>query len=53
MKAFWDSLEVGSDEDEEEFDASSEAIPPVNTQRELFENLGFETQEYFPGIEDL
>jgi hypothetical protein len=53
MKSFWDSLEVGSDEDEEESYASSEATLAVNPQRELFGNLGFDTQEYFPGIEDL
>jgi hypothetical protein len=38
MKAFWDSLEVGYDEDEEESDASSEATATVNPQRELFGN---------------
>jgi hypothetical protein len=38
MKAFWYSLEVGYDEDEEESDASSEATATVNPQRELFGN---------------
>ena len=53
MKAFWDFLEVGSDENEEESYASSEATVAVNPQRELFGNLGFDTREYFPKIEDL
>jgi hypothetical protein len=51
MKAFFESLDVGSNEDEEESDASSEAI--INPQRELFGNSGVDTQEYFPGLEDL
>jgi hypothetical protein len=53
MKVFWDSLEVGFDDEEEEYDASYKATPVVNPQRELFGNSGFDTQEYFPGIEDL
>jgi hypothetical protein len=51
MKAFLESLDVGSDEDGEESDASSEAT--INPQRELFGNSGVDTQEYFPGLEDL
>ena len=51
MKAFLESLDVGSDEDEEESDASFEATG--NPQRELFGNSGFDTQEYFPRLEDL
>ena len=51
MKAFLESLDVGSDEDKEESDTSSEATG--NPQRELFGNSGFDTQEYFPELEDL
>jgi hypothetical protein len=51
MKAFWESLDVSYDEDEEESDASSEAT--INPQREFFGNSGVDTQEYFPGLEDL
>jgi hypothetical protein len=50
MKAFLESLDVGSDEDED-FDASSNAS--INPQREFFGNSGFDSQEYFPGLEDL
>ena len=48
MKAFLEY--VGSDQDEE-LDASFEATS--NPQRELFGNSGFDTQEYFPGLEYL
>jgi hypothetical protein len=50
MKAFLESLDVGSDEDEDS-DASSNAS--INPQRELFGNSGFDSQEYFPRLEDL
>ena len=51
MKAFLESLDAGSDEDEEESNASSEAT--CNLQREFFGNSGFDSQEYFPRLEDL
>jgi hypothetical protein len=51
MKAFLESLDVGSDEDDKESDTASNA--PINPQREFFGNSGFDTQEYFPGLEDL
>ena len=51
MNAFLESLNVGSDEDEEESDVSSEATG--NPQRELFGNSRFDSQEYFPGLKDL
>jgi hypothetical protein len=51
MKAFLETLEVGSEEDDEDSDASSEAT--INPQREFFGNSGFDSQEYFPGLEDL
>jgi hypothetical protein len=49
MEAFLESLDVGSDG--EEYDASFEAT--INPQRELFGNTGFDSQEYFPELEDL
>jgi hypothetical protein len=51
MKAFLESFDVGSDEDDEESDASSEAT--INPQREFFGNSRIDSQEYFPGLEDL
>jgi hypothetical protein len=42
MKAFLESLDVGSNEDEEESNASSEAT--INSQREFFGNFGIDTQ---------
>jgi hypothetical protein len=51
MKAFLESLDASSDEDEEESDASSEAT--INSQREFFGNSGIDTQEYFPRLKDL
>ena len=51
MKAFLESLDASFDEDEEESDASSENIG--NPQREFFGNSGFDSQEYFPELEDL
>ena len=51
MKVFLESLDAGSNDDEEEFDASSENIG--NLQREFFGNSGFDSQEYFPRLEDL
>ena len=51
MKTFLESLDASSDEDEKESDASSENIG--NTQRKFFGNSGFDSQEYFPGLEDL
>ena len=58
MKAFLESLDVGSDEDEEDSDTSSEATgnlqrDSINPQRKFFGNSGFDSQEYFPGLEDL
>ena len=49
MKAFLESLDAGSDD--EESDASSENIG--NPQRKFFGNSGFDSQEYFPRLEDL
>ena len=43
MKAFLESLDAGSDEDEKESDASSENIG--NSQREFFGNSGFDSQD--------
>jgi hypothetical protein len=51
MKHFLESLDVGSDEDDEESDASSNAS--INPQREFFGNSVIDSQEYFPGLEDL
>ena len=51
MKAFLDSLNVRSEEDEEVSKASSEAI--IDPQRDLFGNSGFASQNYFLGLEDL
>jgi hypothetical protein len=51
MKAFLDSLNVISEEDEEASELSSDAT--IDPQRDLFGNSGFATQEYFPGLKDL
>jgi hypothetical protein len=51
MKAFLDILNVSSDEDEEASESSSNAT--IDSQRDLFGNLGFATQDYFPRLEDL
>jgi hypothetical protein len=51
MKAFLDSLNVSSEEDEEVSKTSSKAT--IDPQMDLFGNSGFATQYYFPGLEDL
>jgi hypothetical protein len=48
--ALLDSLSASSGEDEDGSEASSN-VP--NTQRNLFGNSSFDTQDYVPGIEDL
>jgi hypothetical protein len=53
--AFLESFEIGSDENEEESasDAEASSEPITNPQRDLFGNSGFDSQEHFPGIDDL
>jgi hypothetical protein len=53
MKAFLESFEIGSDEDEEESASDASSEPIINPQRDLFGNSGFDSQEHFPGIDDL
>ena len=49
--ALLDSLSGSSDDDEDGFEASFDAA--FNSQRDLFGNLSFDSQEFVPGIEDL
>jgi hypothetical protein len=52
MKAFLESFDIGSDEEEES--ASDESSEPIiDPQRDLFGNSGFDSQEHFPGLDDL
>ena len=46
-----DSWNVGSKEDEEDSKASFKVT--IDPQRELVRNFGFDTQNYFSGLEDL
>jgi hypothetical protein len=53
MKAFLESFEIGSDEDEQESASDASSKPIINPQRDLFGNSGFDSQEHFLGIDDL
>jgi hypothetical protein len=44
MKAFLESFEIGSDEDEEESASDASSEPIIDPQRDLFGNSGFDSQ---------
>jgi hypothetical protein len=50
--ALLDSLS-GSDGDDDEDDGSEASSNILDSQRILFGNSGFNTQDYVPGLEDL
>jgi hypothetical protein len=53
MKAFLESFDIGSDEEEEESASNTSSEPIIDPQRDLFGNSGFDSQEHFPGLDDL
>jgi hypothetical protein len=52
MKAFLESFDIGSDDEEEEPTSDASSEPIINPQRDLFGNSGFDSQEDFPGLDD-
>jgi hypothetical protein len=52
MKAFLESFDIGSDDEEEESTSDASSEPIINPQRDLFGNSGFDSQEDFPGLDD-
>jgi hypothetical protein len=52
MKAFLESFDIGSDDEDEESTSDASSEPIINPQRDLFGNSGFDSQEDFPGLDD-